>query len=67
MTVEEPRLMGRLPIRNFYGIGENAFSPGIVGTMLSSFLVARQVLGEESYRNLLPAEFPLTFLQEDIY
>ena len=67
MTVEEPRLMGRLPVRNFYGIGENAFSPGIVGTMLSAFLVARQVLGEESYRKLLPAEFPLTFLQEDIY
>ncbi len=55
MTVDEPRLMGRLPIRNFYGIGENAFAPGVVGTLLSSFLVTRQVLGEELYQQLLPA------------
>ena len=55
MTTDAPRLMGRLPIRNFYGIGENAFAPGIVGTLLSSFLVARQVLGEESYQKLLSA------------
>ena len=54
MTTNVPRLMGRLPVRNFYGVGENAFAPGIVGTLLSSFLVARQVLGEEIYRQLLP-------------
>lgn len=54
MRVGNPRLMGRLPVRNFYGIGENAFTPGVVGTMLSSFLVARQVLEEEAYLRLLP-------------
>ena len=67
MTTNAPRLMGRLPVRNFYGIGENAFTPGVVGTLLSSFLVARQVLGEEDYQRLLPANFPLTFLKNDIY
>ena len=67
MTTNAPRLMGRLPVRNFYGIGENAFAPGVVGTLLSSFLVARQVLGEEDYQRLLPTDFPLTFLKNDIY
>ena len=67
MTTNAPRLMGRLPVRNFYGIGENAFTPGVVGTLLSSFLVARQVLGEEDYQRLLPTDFPLTFLKNDIY
>ncbi|MBQ4480822.1 MAG: NAD(P)/FAD-dependent oxidoreductase [Victivallales bacterium] len=63
MRVDNPRLMGRLPVRNFYGIGENAFAPGVVGTMLSSFLVARQVLGEGAYLGLLPERaFPDSFV-----
>ena len=67
MRVDNPRLMGRLPVRNFYGIGENAFTPGVVGTMLSSFLVVRQVLGEEVYLRLLPERaFPDAFLDHEI-
>ena len=67
MSVNNPRLMGRLPIRNFYGIGENAFAPGVVGTLLSSFLVARQVLGEDVYQRLLPQKaFPEAYLDYNI-
>lgn len=64
MRTCNPRLMGRTPIRNFYAIGESAFTPGIVGTLLTSFLTVRRVIGEEAYQALLPpAAFAPEFLQ----
>lgn len=48
--VGEQNLFGRLPIRNFYAIGQNSLLPGVVGAMLSSFIVGRCLLG----RNFLP-------------
>ena len=46
-------LFGRLPIRNVYAIGQSAVLPGIVGAMLSSFMLGRVVLGKDVYNNYL--------------
>ncbi len=43
--VGEQGLFGRLPVRNFYAIGQSALMPGILGAMLSSFIVGRYLLG----------------------
>lgn len=43
--VGEPPLFGRLPIRNFYAIGQSALMPGVIGAMLSSFIIGRFLLG----------------------
>lgn len=45
----ETHLFGRLPVRNFYALGQSALVPGVVGTMMSSFLLFRQLVGEERY------------------
>ena len=42
-------LFGRLPIRNVYAIGQSAVLPGVLGAMLSSFILGRTLLGEEVY------------------
>ena len=47
--VGENHLFGRLPVRNFYALGQSALAPGVVGTMMSSFLLFRQLVGEERY------------------
>lgn len=38
-------LIGRLPWRNMFAAGQSALLPGIVGAMMSSFVVARSLLG----------------------
>ncbi|MFW6114573.1 MAG: phytoene desaturase family protein [bacterium] len=43
-------LFGRLPIRNLYAAGQSATLPGVVGAMMSSFIVARMVLGKNAYQ-----------------
>lgn len=48
-----PRLFGRLPVRNWHAIGQSALVPGVLGVMLVSFLLFRQVIGEETYQRLL--------------
>ncbi|MFA7232059.1 MAG: NAD(P)-binding protein [Victivallaceae bacterium] len=45
--VGEQSLFGRLPVRNFYAIGQSALLPGVVGAMLSSFIVGRYILGRD--------------------
>ena len=40
-------LFGKLPLVNLYVAGQSAVLPGIVGAMLSSFIVARNILGKE--------------------
>ena len=47
------RLFGRLPVQNFYAIGHSALVPGVLGTMMASFLLFRQNVGEKIYRNLI--------------
>lgn len=43
--VGEQSLFGRLPVRNFYAIGQSALMPGVIGAMLSSFIIGRCLLG----------------------
>ncbi len=38
-------LVGRLPWRNMFAAGQSALLPGIVGAMISSFIVVRSLLG----------------------
>ncbi len=38
-------LIGRLPWRNLYAAGQSALLPGIVGAMMSAFIVVRSLLG----------------------
>lgn len=45
----QSRIMGRLPIGNFYVAGQSALVPGVMGTMLASFTVFRLAVGEETY------------------
>ena len=47
------RLFGRLPVRNFFIAGQSALVPGVMGTMLCSFSVFRQAVGEETYCRLI--------------
>ena len=42
-------LFGKLPLMNIYVAGQSAVLPGIVGAMVSSFIVARNLLGKENF------------------
>jgi phytoene dehydrogenase-like protein len=46
-------LFGRLPLRNMYVIGQSALLPGIVGSMMSAFIVARSVVDKEKIDKLI--------------
>jgi len=49
----QTRLYGTLPVRNFHLAGQSASAPGIMGSMMTSFIVFRTVLGDEIYRRVL--------------
>jgi phytoene dehydrogenase-like protein len=42
-------LFGKLPLNNIYVAGQSAVLPGIVGAMMSSFIVARNLIGKNEY------------------
>lgn len=44
-------LFGKLPLRNLYAAGQSAVLPGILGAMLSSFVVARSILDKKIYND----------------
>ena len=46
-------LFGRLPIRNLYVAGQSAVLPGLVGAMLSSFIIARTLIGRDAYQHFI--------------
>ncbi len=46
-------LFGKLALRNLYAAGQSAVLPGIVGAMLSSFIVARSIVGKEDYNQFI--------------
>ena len=46
-------LFGKLPLVNLYVAGQSAVLPGIVGTMLSSFIVARSLIGKEKFNHFI--------------
>jgi len=42
-------LFGRLPLRNTYAAGQSALLPGLVGAMMSSFILGSKILEREDY------------------
>jgi hypothetical protein len=46
-------LFGKLPLVNIYVAGQSAVLPGIVGTMLSSFILARSLIGKDKYSHFI--------------
>jgi len=46
-------LFGKLPLVNLHVAGQSAVLPGIVGAMLSSFIVARSLIGKEKFNHFI--------------
>jgi phytoene dehydrogenase-like protein len=46
-------LFGKLPLRNIYAAGQSSLLPGIIGAMMSSFIVGRSLIKEEQYNSFL--------------
>jgi len=46
-------LFGKLPLLNIYVAGQSAVLPGIVGAMVSSFIVARNLIGKEKFNQFI--------------
>jgi phytoene dehydrogenase-like protein len=51
--IGQHNLFGRLPVNNFYAVGQNAILPGMLGSMVSSFVIFRRLIGENSYWRLI--------------
>ncbi|MCX5698227.1 MAG: NAD(P)-binding protein [Candidatus Omnitrophica bacterium] len=49
-------LFGKLPLVNIYVAGQSAVLPGIVGAMLSSFIIARSLIGKEKFNHFIEGE-----------
>jgi phytoene dehydrogenase-like protein len=47
--VGQVNLVGKLPFQNLYVAGQSAVLPGIVGAMMSSFVVCRGILGADAF------------------
>jgi phytoene dehydrogenase-like protein len=46
-------LVGKMHIENLYAAGQSSVLPGVIGAMVSSFLVSKGIIGEEKYGELL--------------
>ncbi|MCK4401162.1 NAD(P)/FAD-dependent oxidoreductase [bacterium] len=46
-------LFGKLPLRNIYAAGQSSMLPGVVGAMMSSFVVGRTIVGKEKYDHFI--------------
>jgi len=46
-------LFGKLPLRNLYAAGQSSVLPGLVGAMVSAFLVCRAIAGKEAFNRLI--------------
>ncbi len=46
-------LLGKLRLRNTYAAGQSSVLPGLVGAMMSSFIVGRSIVGKEEYSSFL--------------
>jgi phytoene dehydrogenase-like protein len=51
--IRQFNLVGRLPLHNLYAAGQSSLLPGIIGSMMSSLIVGRSILGREEYGKLL--------------
>ncbi|MCX5714316.1 MAG: NAD(P)-binding protein [Candidatus Omnitrophica bacterium] len=52
-------LFGKLPLVNLYVAGQSAVLPGIMGAMLSSFIVARSLINKEKYNHFIEGRLSL--------
>ncbi len=48
--VGQIKCIGRLPLRNLFAAGQSALQPGVVGAMMSSFIVVRTMLDRDLYQ-----------------
>jgi len=46
-------LFGKLPLRNIYAAGQSSVLPGVVGAMMSSFIISRAIVGREKYDSFI--------------
>lgn len=46
-------LIGKLPVRNMYAAGQSALLPGIIGAMMSSFVVGKTIVKDEKYSSFM--------------
>jgi all-trans-retinol 13,14-reductase len=46
-------LFGKLPLRNVYAAGQSSLLPGVIGAMMSAFIVGRSIVGKEDYARFL--------------
>jgi len=46
-------LLGKLPLRNVFAAGQSSLLPGILGAMMSSFMVGRSIIKEEKYADFV--------------
>jgi all-trans-retinol 13,14-reductase len=46
-------LIGKLPLRNCYVAGQSSVLPGVIGAMISSFIVAPALVGEQQFASFL--------------
>ncbi|MEK7308396.1 MAG: hypothetical protein AAB089_04930, partial [Nitrospirota bacterium] len=51
--INQYNLLGKLPLRNLYAAGQSSVLPGIIGAMMSSFIVGRTILEKEKYNEFL--------------
>ncbi len=51
--INQYNLLGKLPLRNLYAAGQSSVLPGIIGAMMSSFIVGRTILEKEKYNKFL--------------
>jgi phytoene dehydrogenase-like protein len=46
-------LFGRLPLRNVFAVGQSAMLPGVLGAMMSSFIVVKNIIKKEALGELI--------------
>ena len=46
-------LLGKLPVRNMHAAGQSSMLPGLVGAMMSSFLIGRSLIGKDEYSDFI--------------
>jgi len=46
-------LFGRIAFRNIYAAGQSSVLPGIIGAMISSFIVVRSITGKKSFHSFI--------------
>jgi hypothetical protein len=51
--IRQFNLFGKLPLRNTYAAGQSSLLPGLVGAMMSSFIVGRSIIGKDDYSSFL--------------